>query len=375
MFAMLQGPWPRRASDGTDLAALEADVAAGRAQGSVLADATSRLVAEVLAVQAEAGLELLTDGQVRWPDMADTVRRLILERRLDSQRPLLAAWTAAAAVAPADRTVAQAVPGPYSLGHAIVAHALAEAEAAGEAPPSPADQAAARFDVTLSVADALAGEVEALAGAGCAMLVVEEPATIRIGSDASERMLFADASRRLLARSPGVHAMLAITGGSAHEADAATIFRAPWQSLLVDLVAGPDNWYLVRSTPGDRGVVCGVLTVTQDGRIPDQAPEMVWASHFAAASNGRGIARVGLTNATRLADRTPEAAREAVAQLAVAARYASMPVADAVAAGLDERIIRDARPVPSPENRASRRRKARQAGEARGARGAGLEDG
>ena len=63
MFAMLHGPWPRVTSDGIDLAALEADVAAGHADASALASASERLVAEVLAAQADAGMDLLTDGQ------------------------------------------------------------------------------------------------------------------------------------------------------------------------------------------------------------------------------------------------------------------------------------------------------------------------
>ncbi len=79
MFAMLNGAWPRVTSDGIDLAALEADVAAGRAVATDLEAAKDRLVAEVLAAQAEAGLDLVTDGQVRWPDMTEAVRLAIVE--------------------------------------------------------------------------------------------------------------------------------------------------------------------------------------------------------------------------------------------------------------------------------------------------------
>jgi hypothetical protein len=39
--------------------------------------------------------------------------------------------------------------------------------------------------------------------------------------------------------------------------------------------------------------------------------------------------------------------------------YATMPLPDAVEAGLDPRTIRDARPIPASVNRASRRRQAR----------------
>jgi methionine synthase II (cobalamin-independent) len=364
MFAMLQGAWPRVTSDGIDLAALEADVTAGRADAATLAAAIDRLVGEVLAAQAEAGLEPLTDGQVRWPDMAGAVRMAIFEGRLQAERPLVTAWRAAAAAAPVGTTVAQAVPGPYTLGRLAVEDALRRTEEAGEAPPPPADVTASRFDVTLAVAEALAGEIEALVAAGCRMVVVEEPGAVGIGENASERVLFGNASAALLARSAGAHAMLAITGASAHEAGGSTFFDAPWQSLLVDLIAGPDNWQLVRQTPGDRGVVVAALRVREDELEVDQAPEMVWAAQYAASSNGRGLDRVGLTNATRLADRSPAAALAALRQLGLGARYAGMPVADAVEAGLDPRTIRDARPIPATNNRASRRRQARESKQA-----------
>ncbi|HEY5627992.1 MAG TPA: hypothetical protein VIR16_00645 [Candidatus Limnocylindrales bacterium] len=360
MFAMLQGAWPRVTSDGIDLAALEADVAAGRAEAAALERATDQLVAEVLAAQAEVGMDLLTDGQVRWPNMAEAVRLSLSERRFDAERPLLAAWRAATAVAPDDTTVAQAIPGPYTLGRRAIEDALRKTSEAGEEPPHAAELNAARFDVTLSIARSLANEVEALAAAGCGVIVVEEPDAVSIGTNASERVLLSNASTALLERSGSIHAMLAITGGSAHEVGGPAIFEAPWQSLLVDLIAGPDNWQLVRETPGDRGIVCAALSIREDGLEVDRAPELVWASQYAASANGRGLARVGLANATRLADRSPEAARMAIRQLATAASYATMPLADAVEAGLDPRTIRDARPIPATNNRASRRRQARE---------------
>ena len=359
MFAMLQGAWPRVTSDGIDLAALEADVAAGRADTAALDAALDQLVGEVLAAQTEAGLDLLSDGQVRWPSMVEAVRVIIFEGRLEAERPLVAAWRAAQSLAPAGTTVAQAIPGPYTLGRLAIEDALRRTKEAGEAPPDAATLTASRFDVTIAVAEALAGEIEALIEAGCGMIVVEEPDAVAIGENVSERVLFTNASRRLLERSAGAHAMLAIVGGSAHEAGGPTFFDAPWQSILLDLVAGPDNWQLVRQTPGDRGVIVAGLRVREDEVVIDQAPELVWASQYAASANGRGLARVGLANATRLGDRSPAAARAALRQIALGARYAAMPVADAVEAGLDPRTIRDARPIPATNNRASRRRQAR----------------
>ena len=88
------------------------------------------------------------------------------------------------------------------------------------------------------------------------MALVEEPAAIGIGTsgststDDAERALFADGEARLLADRPALHAMLAMTGGSAWPAGAATILDAPYQSYLFDLIDGPDNWHLVRAVAG-----------------------------------------------------------------------------------------------------------------------------
>lgn len=361
MFSMLCGAWPRVTSDGVDLATLEAAVGEGLAEPAELEEATRRLVAEVVAAQVEAGMDLVTDGQVRWPEMSSAVLAALAGRRLAEDRPLVAAWTAASAAAPAGTTVAQAVPGPYTLGRMAIEDAVAKTLAAGETPPSGDDLARSRMDVTFAIASALADEIEALAAAGCPMVLVEEPDATRIGADDRERVLFAGAGERLLAKAGGIHAMLVVTGGSAHEAGGSTIFAAPWASLLVDLIAGPDNWKLVRETPGDRGVVCAALPIPDDDLEVDHAPELVWAAQYAASANGRGFARVGLANAGSLARRSPEQARRALAELATAARYAVMPLADAVEAGLDPRTIKDPRPVPDLENRAARRRRARDA--------------
>ena len=360
MFSMLCGAWPRVTSDGVDVAVLEAAVREGRAEPAELEDVTRRLVAEVIAAQVEAGMDLVTDGQIRWPDMSAAVLASLAAARLAEDRPLVAAWTAASAGAPAGATVAQAVPGPYTLGRMAIEDAVAKSLEAGETPPSGDDLHRSRIDVTFAIASALAEEIEALAAAGCPMVMVEEPDATRIGTDDRERVLFAGAGERLLARARGIHAMLVITGGSAHEAGGSTIFGAPWASLLVDLIAGPDNWKLVREAPGDRGIVCAALAVRDDDLEVDHAPELVWAAQYAASANGRGIARVGLANAGSLSGRTPEQARRVLTELATASRYAAMPLSDAVEAGLDPRTIKDPRPIPDLENRAARRRRARE---------------
>jgi hypothetical protein len=133
--------------------------------------------------------------------------------------------------------------------------------------------------------------------------------------------------------------MLAITGGSAAGAGAETVLGAPYASFLFDLVAGPDNWYLVRAVPGDRGVVCAALRAGDGRERLDQAPELVWAAHYAASSNGRSLARVGIANASPLGGLTPDDAAAALRALANAAQLAAMPPAEAVRAGLDPQAV------------------------------------
>lgn len=331
MFALVHGPWPRVTLDGVDLAVLEADVAAGRMDPVELREATERLVAEVVAAQVDAGVELVTDGQVRWPDLGRAVATALAGDA--GPAALVDAWRATQALT--DRPVAQAVPGPYSLGLG----------AGGEAPM--------RAERTRALADALAVEVRALAEAGCPVVLVEEPRAVDVGEDAAERDLFLDAQRRLLAPVPDLHAMLVVSGGSAHLAGPDAILGAPYRSFLFDLIEGPDNWYLVRATPGDRGVVCGALRVSEPPP-GDQASLLVWAAGYAASTANRGAARVGLANASPLREVSPATAHALVREVGRGARLAAMDPKDAIKAGLDPRTFSQppsrtggARPAPA----------------------------
>jgi hypothetical protein len=330
MFATLTGPWPRAFLDGRALADIEAAVGGGRAEPDEAARLADALVEEVLGIQASAGLELLSDGQVRVPDLGVAVAaaldavehlpdgglRLAGEPR--SLAPVLRGWWAAAA-ARTDRPVKQALPGPYSLGRRLDPGALGRPRA------------------TLALADALATELAALAEAGCPLVEVEEPAAVGIGSDEAERELFREAQRRLLTATPGLHATLAVTGGAADGAGAATILDAPYHSYLFDLIAGPDNWRLIAVTPGERGVVCGALRPVTDGG--DDVPDLVWAARYAASTRGRGPDRVGLANASALVDQSPSEAARRVTVLGRAAAIVMLPVSEAVRAGLDPRSL------------------------------------
>jgi len=344
MFSMVHGPWPRVTNDGTDVAALEADAQAGRPAGETYGEAVERLVRDVVTAQSDAGLDLVTDGQVRWGDPERFALEAVVAIADGTREPgfLLDAWQRASVWT--DRPVAQAVPGPYTLGRRVV-----------DGP------ALARLEVTAGIADTLGRELAVLQAAGCPMVIVDEPAATIIGGDTAERALFVDAQQRLLAQSPGLHAMLAITGGSALAAGAGTIFAAPFSSHLFDLIAGPDDWALVRAAPAERGIVCAALRAGP-GTSADQSPELVWAAHYAASSNRRGLARVGITNATPLRGLSRRAAKNAAKAIARASRFAVMPRAEALAAGLDPKTFgtKPPLPAPAPTPRAVRRKATRE---------------
>ena len=286
-------------------------------------------VAAAIRAQEEAGLEPVTDGRLGDPGF----ERLAASLGVGGGTAPMAvrAWRHASSIT--DRAVKQALPGPYSLGRraaggaagvsggGAVAGAGADGGRGGRG-----DGAGARARRTLAFADALRREVEALAEAGCPLIEIEETEAHLIGEDEAERALFGEAHRRLVEGMQGTHLSLSIVGASAAEAGIETIFAAPYASLAVDLVDGPDNWTLVTRLRGDRGVVAGVLGASERGDHPTEL--LLWAAHYAASTGRRGMARVGLGSAGSWANLTWEAAVIRMQRLGEAARLASLPPSD-----------------------------------------------
>ncbi len=282
----------------------------------------------VLRAQEESGLEPVTDGRLGSPDLAQLALRLdgieggptgrlhatALPRR---SGPLAVdAWLAAASRT--NRAVKQALPGPYSL--------LKRIDLDGLDPDA----------VVAALAEALHEEILDLAAAGCALVEIEETEAHRIGEDPTERARFRDAHLRIADGSPATHLSLSIVGGSAAGAGVETILAAPYASLAVDLIAGPDNWYLVTGTPGERGIVAGVIEPVKGS---DDRPELpVWAAHYAASTGGRGLARVGLGTAGGLGRISWPVAAKKLRSLGEAARIAALH-ADEQVAVLDPRAL------------------------------------
>jgi 5-methyltetrahydropteroyltriglutamate--homocysteine methyltransferase len=327
MFATLAGAYPRTPLPGKPfrLRAAYGQLERGEIDDAGFRAVQDELVRELLAEQAAAGLEVLTDGQVRWDDPLsplshglDGLEATGLLRWFDTNtyfrqpravraptwtRPLtLDDWRFASSVT--DLPVKQCVVGPYTLGR------LADAGDVG------------RETLTLAAAEALNQELRALLEAGAPVVQVDEYALTLIGrDDDAELRLFADAAGRLTSGLEGsAHLSLAITMGSAPHA-ARTIFEAPFRSYLFDLIAGPDNWTLVADAPADRTIVCGVA----DARTtrPDELESMVWAAHYAASTQRRGLDHVGLAPSTGLEYLPRDRAKAKIEALGRAVRHAA----------------------------------------------------
>ena len=134
----------------------------------------------------------------------------------------------------------------------------------------------------------------------------------------------------------GLHASLAITGGSAEDAGIDALLGAPYSSLALDLVRGPDNWRIAAAAPRSIGIVCGAVTADAGG---DEAVEiLLYALNYAASTAGRGPDRVGVATAGSLADVPWEVAERRMRRLGDAVRLA-VASPDERAAALDPRAI------------------------------------
>jgi len=315
MFATLHGAYPHPAFDRDDAQLVE------------------RTVLEVLEAQVAAGLTLLTDGGVRYPDLlSQTVEGLAGMNVEPDSRPqvvslpawerpgLVPAWRSTAELT--DLPVKARLVGPYTLGRRV--------ERAGFG----------RAELVRAFATALNAELGALADAGCPFVQVEEDEAIEIGLDEPERALFREAHERLLDGLPdagsGFHRNLAISGGNADLAGPETFFGAGYESYFFDLIEGPDNWRLITRAPKERGIVCGAVDA-RDPRIDDKEL-VIWAASY-AASGGRGYERVGVAPAGSLAGLEPAIARRKIEVLGTSARIVEARDETPIQAQIDPRAV------------------------------------
>jgi len=191
-----------------------------------------------------------------------------------------------------------------------------------------------------AAADQLRATILALAAAGCALVEIAEPDAAAIATDPSAATAFSAAHRRLLDGTEGIHASLTLPPANVDGTPPAVLFDLAYASYAFDLIGGPDNWRLIVQAPADRGIIVGALGLAAGA---DETREvLVWAAHYAASTNGRGLARVGLANAPAAPGSPPLTRAEMLRKLglvAEASRVAAVEEPGEMAALLDRRAV------------------------------------
>ncbi len=328
MFATLAGGLPA-----------PTDRQPGPAEGSGAVD-WSEALRRVVDDQRSLGLEPICDGLLDWPSGSLVGTALALggrvvggadpgpgrgtPPRLRFDRPPAAAgsvfvahWRGTAELA-APKAAKLVLGGPWSV--------------AGLASEGPAE----RSRLAHALAEALNEALRALEVAGCPLVQVDEPALTTLAAGSLEGRDFVAVQERLLSGLTRLHPSLAIVGGAADAAGPATVFEPPYRSYLLDLIEGPDNWRLVTAAPADRGILCGVVPAGPS-LGPVNVEVLVYAAHYAAAANGRGLARVGLASAGSFAGLDYETALARMRLLAAGAAAAE-EVASGGAAAVRRRL-------------------------------------
>ncbi len=353
MFATLVGAYPRTPLPGQPfrLRTGHARLERGEIDEAAFRAVQDELVREVMGEQLDAGLQLLTDGQVRWEDQQTAIAaglhgfeiggllryfdtntyfrqpRAIGTPRWESSITVtdwLFAHETAASLARERGVetppVKQCLVGPYTLGR------LSDPGEIG------------RERLVPALAEALNEELHALRAAGAPVIQLDENALTLIGpDDEAERRLAGDALRRVMHGLDDTHVCLSITMGDAVAAGPDVLFDVPFHSHLFDLIAGPDNWELVAMAPHERGIVCGVANARNT--MPDDEPVMIWAAHYAASTQGRGLDRVALAPSTGLEYLPRDRAKAKIEALAEAARKASITDPEELAKQIDPRAV------------------------------------
>lgn len=229
---------------------------------SELAAVADAVTEEVIRQQEEAGLDLVTDGQVRWQDPITYVCSRLegfemggLLRWFESntyyRQPAAVGpirWRGPVLVddlrfarAHAERPLKTVVTGPYTI-------AMLSEPAEGTS----------RQELALEVARALNEELKALAAESPSWIQVDEPAITANPSVGYPRdfALFAEA---MAALTEGVAAPLSLYLYHGSAGDVPGLREAPFDLIGLDLVQGAAGWALLEDWPRGKGLGLGIV--------------------------------------------------------------------------------------------------------------------
>ena len=243
-----------------------------------IADEVTR---EVIAEQVETGIELVTDGQVRWEDgqtpfarcidglslsglirYFDTntyYRQPVAEGPLTWREPMTVA-DFQFAVANSSRPVKPVITGPYTLArlsrtdhHPDLAHMVVE------------------------LAEVLNQEAQELEKSGATIIQFDEPAILKHSEDYP---LFREAMRRLTQGLASTLALYTYFGDVVPMAP--DFFQLPFHIFGLDFITGPANWKVLKDFPQGRSLGLGVVDA-RNTRL-ESVEELVEAVRRAASA-------------------------------------------------------------------------------------------
>ena len=230
----------------------------GRITAEELAKVKDEATRDAIGEQIKAGVELVTDGQLRWDDGQTYIaskldgfsitgliryfdtntyyRQPVVEGKVSWKAPVLVRDYLFARGA-SERRVKVVLTGPYTLA------ALSQDNYYRD-----------RKALVNDLAAALNQETKALAQAGADFIQFDEPSILKAPAD------FPIVKEAMATLTNGVNAKLALYTyfGEAGEL-AKDIFSLPFQVFGLDFVMGPNNYNVLKSFPADKELAMGIL--------------------------------------------------------------------------------------------------------------------
>ncbi|MFN2526235.1 MAG: methylcobamide--CoM methyltransferase [Actinomycetota bacterium] len=221
--------------------------------------AFEELAAEVIKEQEDAGVDLITDGHVRWEDILTPFARVFagfeiggLLRWFDNnvyyRRPICVGpvdWAGPSSLdgfkfahSVATKPVKAVIPGPVSFARLSIDEHYGDHEKFVEA-----------------LARVLAQEAFELAAAGAAHIQIDEPALLQAPEDLA---LARRALDLVIAELKDVEVTLATYFGDAKRLGA-ELFDLPASVFALDFIAGPENEQLIADLPQGKKLQAGIV--------------------------------------------------------------------------------------------------------------------
>ena len=230
----------------------------GRITQEELDRVAGQVTQEVIQEQVEAGVDLITDGQVRWNDGQTYVargikgfqingltryfdtntyyRQPVPEEKLEWKGPITVGdFKFATEISP--RPVKPVITGPYTLGRLSQLGSYGELHA-----------------LVMDLAHGLNKESLALQEAGATLIQFDEPAILRYPE---EMDLLVEASQVL---TQGVRVKTAIyTWFGGIPAIGSRFFSLPFDVFGLDFVMGPENYEMIQHLPPEKELAVGIM--------------------------------------------------------------------------------------------------------------------